>query len=53
MQFLYLVGLVVASADILPEITRRIRLEWACYNRFKHELYDMEDAFVTLIERML
>ena len=48
MQCLYLGGLVVASADIMPEITRRIRLEWACYPRFKRELYDMEDAPFTL-----
>ena len=44
MQFLYLGGLVDASADIVPEVKRRIRLAWACYNRFKRELYDMEDA---------
>ena len=41
MQFLYLGGLVNASADIMPEIKRRIQLAWACYNRFKRELYDM------------
>ena len=40
MQFLYLGGLVDASADIMPDINRRIRLAWACYNRFKRELYD-------------
>ena len=32
---------------------RRIRLAWACYNRFKRELYDMEDAPFTLKVRML
>ena len=53
MQFLYLGGLVDASADITPEIERRIRLAWACYNRFKLELYDMEDAPFTLKVRML
>ena len=31
---------------------RRIRLAWACYNRFKRELYDMEDAPFTLKVRM-
>ena len=25
------------SADIMPEIVRRVRLAWACYNRFKRE----------------
>ena len=53
MQFLYLGGLVVACADIMTEITRRIRLAWACYNRFKQELYGMWDAPFTLIVRML
>ena len=52
-QFLYLGGLIVANADIMPEIKRRIRLAWACYNRFKRELYDMEDAPFTLKVRML
>ena len=41
MQFLVpRVGLVVASADIMPEVTRRIRLAWACYSRLKRELYN-------------
>ena len=53
MQFLHLDGVVDASADIMPEIKRRIRLAWACYNRFKLELYDMEDAPFTLKVRML
>ena len=53
MQALYLGSLVVASADILPGITRRVRLACACYNRFKRKLYDMEDAPLTLKVRML
>ena len=32
----------------MPEIKRRTRLAWACYNRFKLELYDIEDAPFTL-----
>ena len=44
MQFLFLGGLINANADIMPEIKRRIRLAWACYDRFNCELYDMEDA---------
>ena len=43
-QFLYLGGVIDASADFMPEIKRRDRLAWACYNRFKRELYDMEAA---------
>ena len=53
MEFLHLGGLVDASADIMPEMKRQIRLAWACYNRFKRELYDMEDAPFTLKVRML
>ena len=53
MQFLYLGGLVDASADIMLEMKRRIRLAWECCNRFKRELYDMEDAPFTLKVRML
>ena len=52
-QFNYLDGLVNASADIMPEIKRRVRLVWACYSRFKRGLYDMEAAPFTLKVRML
>ena len=53
MQFLYLGGLIDANADIMPEIKRRIRLAWACYDRFNRELYDMEDAPFVLKVRLL
>ena len=46
-------GLVGASADILPEIKRQVRLAWACYQRFKRELRNMEAAPFTLKVRML
>ena len=32
-QFLYLGGLVDASADVMSEIKRRVRLAWACYTQ--------------------
>ena len=51
-QFLGLGGLIDASADIMPEIKRRVRLAWACYSRFKRELYDMEAAPFALKLRM-
>ena len=53
MQFLYLGGLIDASADIMPEVKRQIRLARACYTWFKGELYDIEDAPFTLNVRML
>ena len=52
-HFLYLGGLIGASADIMPEIKRWVRLEWACYSRFERELYDMEAAPFALTLRML
>ena len=52
-QFSYLGGLVDASADIMPEIKRRVRLAWACYSRFKRELYDMDAASFALKLRKL
>ena len=52
-QFSYLGGLIDASADIMPEIKRRVRLAWACYSRFKRELYDMEAAPFALKLHML
>ena len=42
-----------ASADIMPEIKRRVQVAWACYSRFKRELYDMEAALFALKLRML
>ena len=52
-QFLYLGGLIDASADIMPEIKRRVRLAWACYSRFTRELCNMEAAPFALKLRML
>ena len=51
-QCLYVGGLVDASADIIPEIKRRVRLAWACYSRFKRKLYHMEAASFALKLRM-
>ena len=47
-QFWWLGGLVDVSTDIMPETTRRVRLAWACYSRFKRELYAMKAAPFTL-----
>ena len=52
-QFVYLGGLIDAGADIMPDIKRRFRVAWACYDRFKRELDDMEDAPFTLKVRLL
>ena len=52
-QFIYLGGLVNASADIMPEIKRRVRLAWEGCKRFQRELYDVEAAPFTLKVPML
>ena len=53
-QFIYLCGVVNASADIMPEIKGRDRLAWGCYKRFQQELlYGMEAAPFTLKVRVL
>ena len=52
-HFLYLGGLIDASAGMMPEIKRRVRLAWTCYSRFKRELYDMFAASFALKLRML
>ena len=52
-QLWYLGGLIDASADIMPDIKQRVRLAWACYNRFKRELYDLEAAPFALKLHML
>ena len=41
-------GLVNETADVVPDIKRRVRLAWACFDRFKLELCDMETASFTL-----
>ena len=51
--FLYLGVLIDASADIMPEIKRRVRLAWACYSRVEWKLYDMEAAPFALKLRKL
>ena len=47
-QFLYLGGFINENADIMPDIIRWVRFAWACLDRFKLELYDMETAPFTL-----
>ena len=36
----------------MPEIKRRVQLEWACFSRFRREMCDMEAAPFTLKMRM-
>ena len=52
-HFCYQGGLIDASVDIMPENKQRVRLSWACYSRFKRELYDVEVAPFALKVLML
>ena len=52
-QLLYLGGIIHESADLSFEISRRIRLMWACFRRFGPELYDRTSAPLRLKIRML
>ena len=52
-QLSYLGGPIDASADIMPQIKRRVQLAWACFIRFTRKLCDMESAPLALKLRML
>ena len=39
-QFVYLGGAITAGRDLSIEITRRLQRAWACFQRYKMELYD-------------
>lgn len=41
-------GLISETADITPDIKRRVRLAWVFFDQFKFQLYDMETAVFTL-----
>ena len=47
-QCIYVGGLFNTSADVMPEMKRRVRLAWGCYKRFQRELYNVEAAPFTL-----
>ena len=53
MHFVYQGAVLSAQAPTLCQKNkRRIRLAWACYNRFKRELYDMKHASFTIYVRL-
>ena len=39
-EFVYLGGAITADRDITIEITRRLQRAWACFQRYKMEIYD-------------
>ena len=52
-QFLYLGGIIHKNAGLWLKIEQRTRLMWACFKRFRPELYDRETAPISLKIRML
>ena len=39
-EFVYLGGAISANKDLSIEITRRLQRAWACFQRYKMEIYD-------------
>ena len=39
-QFVYLGGAITANRDLSIEISRRLQRAWACFQRYKMEIYD-------------
>ena len=39
-EFVYLGGAITADRDLNIEITRRLQRAWACFQRYKMEIYD-------------
>ena len=39
-EFVYLGGAITADRDLSIEITRRLQRAWACFQRYKMEIYD-------------
>ena len=39
-EFVYLGGSITADRDLSIEITRRLQRAWACFPRYKMEIYD-------------
>ena len=39
-EFVYSCGAITADRDLSIEITRRLQRAWACFQRYKMEIYD-------------
>ena len=39
-EFVYLGGAITADKDLSIELTRRLQGAWACFQRYKMEMYD-------------
>ena len=52
-EFVYLGGAITADRDLGIEITRRPQRAWACFQRYKMELYDRPGVHLPLKVRLL
>ena len=53
-EFVYLGGAISADWDLRSvEVTRRIQRAWACFGRYKMEIYDRPSVHLRLKVRML
>ena len=50
---MYLGGAITADGDLSIEITRRLQRAWACFQRYKMEIYDRPGVRVQLKVRLL
>ena len=52
-EFVYLGGAITADTNLSIEITRRLQRAWACFQRYKMEIYDRLGARLRLKVRLL
>ena len=52
-EFVYLGGVITADRNLSIEITRRLQRAWACFQRYKMEIYDRPSARLRLKVRLL
>ena len=52
-EFVYLVGAITADRDLSIETTRRLQRAWACFQRYKMEIYDRPGVRLGLKVRLL
>ena len=52
-EFVHLGGAITADRDLSIEITRRLQRAWACFQRYKIEIYDRPGVCLQLKVRLL
>ena len=52
-EFVYLGGDITEDRDLSIEITRRLQRAWACFQRYKMEIYDRPGVRLRLKVRLL